>query len=318
MAQVLRVAGQFDKAAEQYTILLSDRSDDFGLLSERASVLLRLKRFSEADLDIEAFRSLGRDEPWHIYLRGLSAGLSGTKNQIELACESAVKLLPSPDLDRTYHARSRFALFSLGNHDSSNAWRCYDDLIKEGHFDGLRYQAIADIDDLICILPTRADVLEVRRRLISALWPNGLGIESRANWRVEALRGLKREPYPFPMYCQLAGIGGLKDDLDLAGKVLSQVKTDERTIVLWTLGRRDRVYGQCNFKKDREAQHNLKFCDETATILSTNLGIFVKEFKVRQLMFLEDDLKQKFEKAAANKGLAASFQMATAPPELNA
>jgi tetratricopeptide (TPR) repeat protein len=313
LAQVLRVAGRFEEAAAHYTSLLAGSSDRSWAFSERARVMLRLGTLSQADQDIESFRSLSGDEAWYVYLRGLFAGVKGDIADLELACRKATDLFP-PDIDRTPEMHSHLALFSLGAQEPSNARRYYDELIKDGYLDCLRYQAIADLDDLIQVLPQKTDAQDMRRFLVTALWPKGFGMESASDWRREALQHIKRPPNPSPMYCQLARISGLEQDYDLAQRILDQLKTDERTILLWNLGRSGYVYGQCNFKKDLDAQYNLKFCDRVETILSTNLKIFIKELKVKQLLFLEDDLRQKFEKTASRSSLKASFQIADRPP----
>lgn len=86
-------------------------------------------------------------------------------------------------------------------------------------------------------------------------------------------------------------------------------RSDDRSIVLWKLDQANRLYGQCNFKKDLDADYELKFCDNIGVTLSTNLTVFVRDFEVRHLLFLEQDLFASFKSAATAKGLRVRCEL---------
>lgn len=114
------------------------------------------------------------------------------------------------------------------------------------------------------------------------------------------LAKIKREPYPFPMYSQLSNIQGLEQDGELAQQIIRSNDDGARSIVLWTLSEPERVFGYCSFKRQSDAEHNLKFCDSINTILARNLAIFVNDFGVRRFLFLEEDLLTRFSEAVAS------------------
>ena len=136
-------------------------------------------------------------------------------------------------------------------------------------------------------------------------WPEGWD----PNPILIALHTLSRGNYPFPMYCQKSTIAGLENDKNLGERVLNLNRSDDRSIVLWKLDQANRLYGQCNFKKDLDADYELKFCDNIGVTLSTNLTVFVRDFEVRHLLFLEQDLFASFKSAATAKGLRVRCEL---------
>ncbi|MGZ2477212.1 hypothetical protein ACVI1N_005567 [Sinorhizobium medicae] len=112
------------------------------------------------------------------------------------------------------------------------------------------------------------------------------------------------------MYCQKHAIGGLDDDARLGERIQGAYGPDPRSLVMWTIGRPDRLYAHGNFLKDEGAQWNFKFCDETQTVLRTNLEVLVKGMGVKRFMFLQDDLRMQFELAAKRSRLSVECVIA--------
>jgi hypothetical protein len=53
----------------------------------------------------------------------------------------------------------------------------------------------------------------------------------------------------------------------------------------------------------------IEFCDSIGVTLSTNLTVFVRDFEVRHLLFLEQDLFASFKSAATAKGLRVRCEL---------
>ena len=124
------------------------------------------------------------------------------------------------------------------------------------------------------LLPHRDDIQHASTMIKRALWPDGFGMDFRINHGLATLRRIVRQPYPFPMYCSLRTIGGPEQDRSLGGALLDFHKENAWTIALWTLGRPDRVYGQCNFT-DPSAQFDLKFCGQYPNSFSRPTCVFL-------------------------------------------
>ena len=85
---------------------------------------------------------------------------------------------------------------------------------------------------------------------------------------------------------------------------MRHVGAESRAIVFWTLGTPIRVYAQCNFKRDSYADCELKFCDTTQAVLD-KLRDLVNDLGVRRLLFLEQDLLEKFRHQVTFRRLSA-------------
>jgi len=112
------------------------------------------------------------------------------------------------------------------------------------------------------------------------------------------------------MYCQKEAISGLEQDKELGKGILMRAGTEPKTIVLWRI-EASTLFGQCNFKMDEEAEHELKFCDRLQTVLQ-NLQPLVTEYGARRLLFLEQDLLEIFRKQVTARRLPAQCQLVDA------
>lgn len=178
----------------------------------------------------------------------------------------------------------------------------------------MRFYTVPFLDSLAQAIPELSAPAEAAQRLAKQLWPHGHGLEIKSNeWR-NTLLEIKRKQYAFPMYCQKSSIAGLHEDATLGHTIIERDSSDIKTIILWTLGRPDRVYGTCNFKKDPDAENDFKFCDDANVILRENLRLFVRKFGVRRLLFLEPDLLLRFQGAALEAGLPVQCILAETPP----
>jgi hypothetical protein len=111
---------------------------------------------------------------------------------------------------------------------------------------------------------------------------------NRGDARDILLGKVKRGLYPFSMYRQKASIGGLREDKDLADRVLKWNNLEMRTIAMWTIGRQDRLYDQCNCKNDADAEYNFKFCEKYDVLMARNIRTFAVDFGVKRVLFPED------------------------------
>ncbi|API53621.1 hypothetical protein BMW22_20200 [Rhizobium leguminosarum] len=305
LARLLRTCGHLEDAVTEYSKMIDCWGEATDLL-ERAESLLARGAFADADRDIEAVRSVMAEYPFQIYLEGLSSCLQGDGLALKKA---AVRALNSPEGSIGAAGMRNRALYLLAAGDADQAKSILLGLVKEQALDEVRLYAVPYLETLSRAAPDRSEITALLADLRHLAWPAGWVVDAAKGRREEALKNVSRQAYPFPMYCQQYMIAGLQQDKDLAERVLSGIAIHQRSIALWTLGRPDRVYGQCNFAKDPEAQNNLKFCDETKTMLHSNLRIFIDDFDVQQLLFMEEDLRIRFENAAMKARLSVDCKM---------
>jgi hypothetical protein len=181
-------------------------------------------------------------------------------------------------------------------------------MTEQPDLEQLRFYSIPYLEALRRAIPENAGIATAIESLKTVAWPNG-----KYDARLCAVRNLERGEYAFPMYCQKYCIAGLERDKELAERVIRFNSPNERAITVWTLGREDRVYGHCNFKKDDSADYDLKFCDLADKILKTNLRVFSNEFGVRRLLFLEESLLERFTAESKVKRLPIRCVLADLP-----
>src|SRR5258708_31085961 len=112
------------------------------------------------------------------------------------------------------------------------------------------------------------------------------------------------------MYCQKEAISGLEQDKELGNDILMRAGSEPKTIVLWRI-EESSLFGQCNFKMDEDAEHELKFCDKLQTVLQ-NLQPLVTEYGARRLLFLQQDVLEIFRKQTTARRLPAQCQLVDA------
>lgn len=101
-----------------------------------------------------------------------------------------------------------------------------------------------------------------------------------------------KDDYTFPMYCAKVAIGGLEKQRDYCDAIFRrETGLGDRAIVMIRLDDERRIYGQCNFKRQIEDPFKFKFCDTITTTFAENIVKFVRDMRVRQLVFVEPDLK---------------------------
>jgi hypothetical protein len=190
-----------------------------------------------------------------------------------------------------------------------------DALVGKRECHQLRAYTIPYLETLSGALADDTTLRSLQRAAIEFAWPAGWNADDPETLRHVALEKIKREPYPFPMYCQEHVIGGLEQDKQLGDRILNYYGPDPRSLVFWTIGHADRIYGHSNFIKDKEAEWNFKFCDDLQTILRKNLEILTNGMGVKRFMFLQDDLRLQFELAAKRYRLSIECVMADVPIE---
>jgi predicted Zn-dependent protease len=302
MSRALRVSGALEEAITEYSKQIDLLSLQF-LCCERAETRLRKRDIADADTELKELRTLIPDLPFFVYLDGLCKCFQGNKQALQDAATRALALTPE---DTSAESTSNRALYEFARENADGAQSILDKLVADKQFDQLRYHTIFNLDTLAQALPDRADIASAIDHLKKIAWPEGWD----PNPILVAFRALSRGNYPFPMYCQKSTIAGLEKDKDLGERVLNFNRSDERSILLWKLDQANRLYGQCNFKKDTDDDYELKFCDSVGLTLSTNLSIFVRDFEVRRLLFLEEDLLAKFKSVATAKRLPVKCELA--------
>ncbi|TIS53841.1 MAG: NACHT domain-containing protein [Mesorhizobium sp.] len=301
LAKSLRAAGCFAEAVVEYSSLINRWFDSGGYTSGRAEALLRLEAFEEADRDIASLRSQLPDEPFAIYLEGLSRSLQGDREALRRAAVMALAMpdaMPDNNAGGTEYVNaviSNRALYCFAIDDADQAQSMLGRLVSDRALDQLRYYTLPYLDTLTHALPNRDDIVAAMQTIKTFAWPDGWQVDAASSRRAAALKDIRRESYAFPIYCQLFAIGGLYGDKDLGERIFSASRFEGPSVALWTLGQPDRLYGHCNFKKASYANYNLKFCDHTKEVLTRNLKVLVQQFKVGNLLFMEEELLARFD-----------------------
>ncbi|MGR9143938.1 NACHT domain-containing protein [Rhizobium leguminosarum] len=313
-----RAVDQIRDAYEVFSELINDEDDAWSNFArgDFADVALRLGYLEQASETIQKMMSDAPDEPFSIYLGGVFAGLQFDQAGLRRMVSNARSLQAELYESRSPVFLSNHALCSMALQDFDQASRRIDQLIRDGQYTQLRHYTIPYLETLSLAVGKTDELSSLQKRMIDFAWPNGCDLDSPSRLRKAALLGVRRTDYRFPIYCQRYWIDGLPDDQALAARILQRQTDGVRTIALWTLGRPDRVYGQCNFKKDRRADENLKFCDETQTLVHTNFEGLTRKLGARRLLFLEEELREKFEFAAHRSRLDIECAMADLSEEL--
>lgn len=317
LAKALRATGCFVEAVSEYSNLIDQWSVRIDYVSERAEAWLQLGAFVEADGDIANLRLQFPNESYIIYLEGLSKCLQGDGGALRDAAMAALLATPDDDGSESEYVnvcRSNRALYYFCLDQTAEAEEMLAKLISNRQFDQLRYFTVPYLESLTKALPNRVCISTALQGVKSFAWPEGWQIDSETSRRVSALKSIRRQSYPFPMYCQKHAIGGLDGDKELGERIFGSFRSEERAIALWTLGQADRLYGHCNFKKESDADYDLKFCDTTSQILSMNIRIFVEQFKVKHALFLEEDLLNRFDLTAKASRVPIKCSLVDLPP----
>ena len=114
------------------------------------------------------------------------------------------------------------------------------------------------------------------------------------------------------MYCQKQYIEGLDNDARLSKRIFENSGIVGRAVLVWEFDDGKYIYGACNFKKDAGAENDFKFCELKSTMLTRNFRIFVKEFKVREFVFIQETLMRDFEERRSQLDLVVQLKMASA------
>ena len=261
-------------------------------------------RLGKLELAFEDLQSAGKvqDESWLHYLGALHLAFEGRRAEFVARIDQMIQSNAFGD-DSLLAYRANRILLAAASGKIEEAQRVLNGLIEANEFDYLRYNTIAELDDLAAALPGVPAISKFCSDAKKALWPEGCGIDFERDERFEALKRLQRTPYPFPMYCEKHTIGGLEQYKDLAASILIHAGGEPKTIVLWRI-EGARLYGQCNFKMEQDAPNDLKFCDTLQTV-SENLKALVQDFGARRLLFLEADLMEIMRKQLSDRRLPA-------------
>lgn len=305
LAGLLRACGRPHAAIIEYDKMLAVWGDGRDS-SRKAESLLALGAVSDADGVIAQLRISSPEDPFPVYLEGLSRGMKGDCLAME---KSAVRALEMADGTLGTDWLANRAIYCHAGGKVDQAKSTVLDLVKGRELDQIRLYAIPYLESLARAVPDRSGVHTSIAELSKLAWPNGWVLDAAKGRRERELRNLRRGTYPFPMYCQQWRIEGLEADKDLGDRILQNSANGKRSIALWTMGQSDRVYGQCNFAKDTNAQNDLKFCDDTKTVVQNNLRFFANNLDVQQLLFLEEDLRDRFDQAARDARLSVQCKM---------
>ena len=311
IGQIRRMRCELEEALVQFAKLAEQ--EYVGAASEQADILIRLRRFAEADKCLSHLTKILPDDPYDDYLVGLSLAYQGDPAALLQAAERG---LAKTQIDNgCFHSLqvSNRILFCLARGDLGGASGALELLIDDMAYDHLRTYTIPYLETLSGALDDDRGLRSLQQRAVEVVWPRGWNADDAGGLRRAALATIQRQSYPFPMYCQRYGIDGLEEDGRLAERILAAYGREPRSIVLWTIGSPERIYGHSNFVKDEGAEWDLKFCDEARTLVRTNLRVLCADLGVRRLIFLEEDLLGQFEFAANRNRLPIECIMADIP-----
>lgn len=306
LAKILRVAGQFEQSVEQYTELLSGNPTHSQWIAARAQGLMRLGELELARNDIQSMPS--DDQDWKDYLGALWHAFARDEAGFAQRIEQLVRSKVFSNTEDVSDRANRVVLLAASG-NAKLAESLLKELMEAKKFDILSYDTIAELDDLAAALPDAVKIAALCKGTREALWPEGCGLHCEPDVRLQALKGLQRSPYPFPMYCQKHAIEGLDQDQELASHVLIQAGQEVKTIVLWRI-EASRLYGQCTFSQDLNVDNPLKFCDELETI-KANLPCLIQDYGARRLVFLEKDLFEQLSSYVGSRRLNVGCVMAS-------
>lgn len=309
-ANAYRIFGMMDEAQEEYKRALSIDSGDLEAKDQLAGVLLRKGSINEAKIIIADVNSEYGGDPYLRYLESILEYVEG--DDTALLNGATVALSNTNELSLSWDERER----QLSNRfiykliiGVSEKISELDELFENCRFHQLRHHTIPELSLVCQIMRDRPDIKSIYSDIFKRLWPEGLDLRQQGAVGRERLRSIRRSDYPFPMYCSQPSIGGLYEDETLAKRILSDVDASIKTLVIWRLDGRERLYGQCNFKNGSDMEFNLKFCDAQMVILRTNLVAFRKRLGLRRILFLEEDLLEDFRTTAEALGLHFEFEL---------
>ncbi len=267
--------------------------------------MLALNRVTEAEQGIAELTSSFPDEPFSIYLEGIA---QYRKGDVEALVRTALTALDKQKDDTALSRRNRSnrALWCLVTEDYAKANTLLTTFLDDHDYAELRYFTTPYLKEFNEMMEERTHNKETVQNLERIVYPQEI-MREKTDLRKKALISVRRGEYPFPMYCQNSCIGGLEQDKRLGDSVLNWNRSSERSMVLWTLGSADRLYGQGNFKKDFDADYELKFCEKYQVLVSSNLKIFVQEFGLKRLLFLEESLLKRIEPVARRFNMACEL-----------
>lgn len=308
LAKVFRIGGQFEESVVTFTDLLSAQPAKACWLSARSQVFMRLGKPELAWQDLRAAIK-AQDDTWHDYLDALYLAFAGDRGGFSARIDHMIGSGAFSDGNLLEHTANRVVLYAAAG-KIEEARRALKNVMEAKEFDCLSYNTIAELDDLATALSDVPTVSTFARSVKDALWPDGCGVNFEPDARMAALKRIQRNRYPFPMYCQKRSIGGLEQDKEFADAILTRAGAEPKTIVIWRIDAA-KLYGQCNFKMDEEAEYDLKFCDTVQTVFD-NLKQLVQNLGARRLIFLEQDLMDTFRQQLASKRLPAQCSLVDA------
>lgn len=305
VAVLYRITEQHHKAYDEYADILSRNPEFLSVRSALAEMAIVLNEPNSRTL-VEAVIEGNPDEPYYRYQLALWEARRGDAMNLR----ATAKNLLATDVwasDENPTLTSNKVLYNFAAGQPAEAQLLIGRLVLGHRMDILASQTVPELVALSSTLSANAELRTCLSQLRDALWPTG--VEMAWGDRPTVLRRLKEGVYPFPMYCQLAAISGLDAYGDLGKRVLYSVPQTVRCVVIMSLQQPERIFGQCNFKMDESAEYDLKFCEGIDTMLSTNLAAFISQYDVSKLMFLEADLKGRFDKAIKTNRFAVDTSL---------
>jgi tetratricopeptide (TPR) repeat protein len=295
-AITLRAIGLIDDAIDAFEWVRENGLDDGFVSGLLVEALIEAGRFAEAQAIYDEDATTDVSDPYSTYLNGLlRASIENDVGQLRAFAKAALEQLNSPAHYGSIFGISNRILFCFASGDDASALDAIPPLVARGDGDQLRNFTIPYLKSLQRFLPATSQIAQACNDLLLVAWPDGI---QHGDPVPRVLKMIRRDKYPFPIYCQRGYIEGLHEDIRLGEQILGDDDGFGRAIVLWTVGQDDRVFGYCNFKKSRDDEYHFKFCDLTSTVVSRNLKIFVDEMQVRRLLFPEMFLLERFKEAA--------------------
>jgi len=312
IGEMCALVGELDRAIKAFTAVLSARPDETNSLSQRAQVLFRYGASLAAEADVAQLLALNPSDPWCRYLEGLGYAFKGDRETFAIKVAEALEDSSAKD-DITLEYKLTRAIYSLALGRTEHSLVLDDVELLAKAIEHVRYRLLAQLDCLVEALPEKEEIRCIREAVFRVAWPRGATNES--SLIRSQLEALPRSAYLFPTYCQLRHIPGLERDGEIARKVLETYRSGGRAIVLWTVDRPDRVYGEANFALDGSS-YSLKFCESVDTLLRSKLEVFKPSIGLLELLFVESELMTRFQAIILQHKLAVSCVLVRPPAEL--
>jgi len=169
--QTYRRMGRYEEALADYARALELEPDLVWVLGDRGETYRLMGRYEEALADLTKAVDLDDENDWGLYQRGLVSAATGKILESNADLSAAIRLagMKYASLPHDWRNELNLALYHLAAGELDEAERLYQCAIENELLLHLAREAMADLDDLLRVLPERAGAKEMRSLLASYL-----------------------------------------------------------------------------------------------------------------------------------------------------